>query len=303
MIRRFAVTGFGIIHGLFGDPDTPPGETVELLSMDGTPRLGTVLTPYDPLRHRETYKVFTHLYDFRGENPLTKGVGGYDTHQRGLCIGWRATRLRRATLDTWHMKNCSQRARAGTLQCFSSPSGHPAHSVTVDWCDGEGLTFIRESRSLALLPDHGGARLFDFESTLVSLEDAIALDGDHHHAGIHVRLANEVCRRPWTVRFIIPRGARRGHDESVIRGWWICCHFVVRGKAYSLLHMTPPGFLNEPPVYSARAYGRVGAFFRKTLRKDEPFRVRSRIALSEHPLDEGACEDLYVRCCNGPDGT
>jgi hypothetical protein len=279
-----------MLQGFLGDPTPPLDEKTEFLYKNGLPRLGTVITPYDPERHKETYKVFSHLYDFAGSTPLTKGVGGFDGHQRGICIGWRSTRTKQAEYDSWHMIGCAQCAKAETLRESTTALGLPQHSIEIAWRDMRGETFIRETRRLALLPDEDGIRLFEFESILESTVGDILLSGDHHHSGVHVRLANEVCRKPWTVRFEIPRNARWGHDQSVLGGWWIHCRFLVRGKKYSLLHITPPGSLVEPPTYSAREYGKIGAFFTKTLKQGEPFHIRCRLALSENPLSQDVCE-------------
>ena len=51
-----------------------PGELV--LLDDGKPWLSTVIGPYDPARRDETYKVFTHIYNFEGTGLITKGGGG-----------------------------------------------------------------------------------------------------------------------------------------------------------------------------------------------------------------------------------
>mgnify|MGYP000936428741 CR=1 FL=1 len=297
-MRRFLVTGFGVLHGLLGDPNPSTGEEIASLSVNGCRRAATVITPYDPARHKETYKVFSHIYDFQGDHPVTKGLGGFDTHQRGICIGWRMTRVGQRTLDSWHMKDCSQRAVPRTLETFSTASGMPGHRLKVDWRDAQNSTFIQESRQLTILPDSGNVRLIEVASELISRKGEIQLRGDHHHAGMQIRLANEVCRHPWNVRFTIPRHARWARDESVLGGSWICCRFTVRGKAHSLLHMTPPRVLDELPIYSARAYGRLGAFFERTLQEGNPFRIRSVIALSERPLDEDDCEDLFRMTCS-----
>src|SRR5688572_13662958 len=48
---------------------------------------------WDPARRAETFKPFTHVFDFAGEKPITKGPGGAFTHHRGMFIGWNKTIL------------------------------------------------------------------------------------------------------------------------------------------------------------------------------------------------------------------
>mgnify|MGYP000973151755 CR=1 FL=1 len=291
MVRRFAVTAFGIVRGVLGDTGNPEGEHKAVLSLGGHPRLATVTTPYDATRHTQTHKVFTHLYGFHGKEPITKGIGGFDSHQRGVCIGWRRTVVGAATLDTWHMKGCSQRISPDVVSETVSPAGLPSHSLRVRWCAADGSEFLSETRRLTLLPDTDGVRWVEVDSTLSCTAAPVRLLGDPHHAGLHVRLANEVCRHPWNTRYTIPSGARWGRDDCVHGAWWVLCRFVVRSKTRWLLFMTRPGH-QSPPIYSARAYGKLGAFVEGTA-AERPFRIQCKLGLSEHSLDGQACNRLF----------
>ena len=289
MIRRLAVTTFGVLHGLTGDPVPPRDESAILTASNGLPRLGTVVTPYDPLRHAETYKVFTHLYGRGDAQPLTKGVGGFDSHQRGVCIGWRKTQIGATTLDSWHMIGCSQRAVPDTIRVTDT-----SHSMNIEWCDTQGRPFLRENRAFSVLPDTDDIRWCEVHTRLEANEGPIRLQGDPHHGGLHIRLANEVCRHPWSTRYYLPKTARWGHDDAAHGAWWVLARFVVRSRPWWLVFMTNP-FLGAAPVYSARAYGKLGAFMEPVIEPGAPFTLQCRLGLSDREITPDECEDAFDR--------
>jgi hypothetical protein len=287
MIRKLAVTAFGVAHGLLRDPEPQHDEILVPIALNGEPCLATVITPYNPLRHADTHKVFTHLYGPDGQ-PITKGVGGFDSHQRGICIGWRKTRVGETALDTWHMKACSQRALPVSVTDMLPGS----HTVGVEWCDATGAPFLSEKRHLAVLPDVDGVRWTEVDSTLSCVLEPVKLLGDPHHGGLHIRFANEVCRHPWSTRYVIPRTAHRGHDDSIMGAWWVLSRFVVRSRTHWLVFMTNPS-LGDPPVYSARAYGKLGAFMEPTVTPEKPFHIQCRIGLSTRELTGEMCDEFW----------
>ncbi len=69
------------------------------------------MTAYDPSSKEsrlETYKVYTHVFDKEGKEPITKGAGGDYTHHRGIFLGWSKTKFDGKGIDSWHMKGCVQ---------------------------------------------------------------------------------------------------------------------------------------------------------------------------------------------------
>src|SRR4051794_39079497 len=46
------------------------------------------MTKYDPADRENTNKPFHHLYGMHGEGFMTKGPGGFETHHRGLFLGF-----------------------------------------------------------------------------------------------------------------------------------------------------------------------------------------------------------------------
>lgn len=289
-MRKTAVTLYGIAHGLLVKETEGVPPLCAGLSMDGQCWAATVHAPYDPESHRDTCKIFTHLYAASDGLPITKGLGGFDAHQRGLHIGWRRVETKGLVLDAWHMVACSQR-HAGWL---AEPGAVSAHSMAVEWCDARGRPFIREHRALLCRRGRYGARMIDFQSRIAAVSHPVRLRGDAHHAGVQLRLANEVCRHPWKTRFVLPTDARRQRDDVISNALWVCCLATIRGKRHAVLHMTHP--VNQgldQMVYGTRAYGLFGAYFDADLKPGFPLRTRYRVLWTEGDLTTDECEAFY----------
>jgi hypothetical protein len=264
------------------------------LFVDGKAWLRTMITPYDatsPATREATYKVYTHIMDFDGKEPITKGPGGKYTHHRGMFIGWNDTQVGDRHVDSWHMKQCYQ-AHEGWLD--EKGAEHMAQqSEQIKWCDLLGAPFIQEVRTIRAQAGEDGLRIFDFESILTSVAGEIQLHGDLQHAGMHVRLADEVSTHEESTEYILPEGATELGDDRVEGAWWVCCSAVVADKRYWIIHMTPPTNPGGVPVYSVRRYARFGAFFEPTLEEGKPLDLSFRIVVSDHTLGRRACQILY----------
>lgn len=274
-------------------------DTQLLLCKDGKPWLSTQIAPFDANRAEETYKVYTHIYDFDGSAPITKGPGGKYTHHRGLFIGWNKTLVGQAeeSFDTWHMKDCFQR-HAAWLD-LQGGADRAVQREKVLWCRASSEPFIEEERAIAVTEGTGGARIIDFTSQLTSVAGTIKLGGDLQHAGMQVRMENEVSEHEDSTQYILPEGARELEDDKVVGAWWVCCSPVVRDKRYWLVHMTANDLVTGQPVYSIRRYARFGAFFEPVLDQGKPLTVRFRVAVSDRELDKAACEALYQEYVKG----
>lgn len=283
-MRKFVVTWYGVAHGfLVGDwgcPDEPGVPSC----LDDKAWVTTVAGLYSPQTHGLTGKVYSHLHSALDGYPITKGLGGFDAHQRGLHIGWRRTEVDGHVLDSWHMVGCSQR-------CISGQRSNDGVSVFAnDWCDGQGRAFLREVRTLSCVRDGADTRMVDLETRLGAVDRAVRLNGDSHHSGVQVRLANEVCRHPWSTKFVLPDTARMLPDDTVADANWVCCHATVRGRRVSVLHMSAP---REGLVYGTRQYGLFGASFPLEVTPDAPVSLRFRIAWAGRELARDECELLY----------
>jgi len=262
------------------------------IELGGVTALRTQITPLDEAHRDETYKVYTHLMDFEGEAPITKGPGGRFSHHRGLFIGWSHTLVDGERVDTWHMRDSSQEFDSWVEA--PAPAGKEAgHTLIVNWNNAEGETIIRETRGIYAAEPEPGLRVIDFSSRLESLAGDIPLEGDSHHAGMQIRMADEVGQHEDTTEFILPEGAEEIDNDEVIGGWWACAGVNVGGERYFVLHMTPPDHPGGEPMYSIRRYARFGAFWEPVLKADEPMELHFRIVVSAEPLDRAACQALY----------
>lgn len=254
--------------------------------------LRTVYTPFDPENAEETYKVYTHVLDFAGEAPITKGVGGRFTHHRGLYIGWSKTWVDdERSYDTWHMPNCYQQ-HVQWLH-LEMGEGHSTQKQEIVWNTREDETLIRETREIVahIAPD--GKRIIRFGSKLVAVAGDIQLRGDSHHAGMQIRMSNEVAENPETTEYILPEGAELLPNDEVSGAWWVCAAVDVGGKRYWVVHMTPKDHPGGEPLYSIRDYARFGAFTEPDIAKGDTLEVDYVIVVSEEPLDTTACQALY----------
>lgn len=266
------------------------------LSVGGAPWLRTMCAPFDPARNEETYKVYTHILDFSGKAPITKGPGGKYPHHRGLYIGWKDTLIDGVDYDTWHMSNSIQ-------QLTAAENAPGMQTLSIDWRDREGNNLIQEKRIIRAHAD-GELRVIDFNSNLSAVKSKVELKGDLQHAGMHVRMAQEVAERDEaetkakttskdSTSYILPEGAQSLPDDKVTGAWWVCCSFVVEGKRYWAVHMSAPDTPGGVPVYSIRKYARFGSFFEPTLEPQKPLSLNFRIIVSEKELDQKTCQALY----------
>jgi hypothetical protein len=253
-----------------------------------------VVTPYDDASkesREQTYKVYTHLMDFAGKEPITKGAGGQFTHHRGLFIGWRVTTVGDKKFDTWHMTDCYQQYAGENTS--SADSKHAAFPFLVEWRGNDGTKILDEQRTIEAQPGPGGSRVFDFTSVLTAPEADVTLRGDSHHAGMQVRLANEVNEHQKDTVYILPEGAKRLENDEVSDAWWAVCNAKIGGKAYWVMHMTPPNNPGGIKHYSIRPYARFGAFFEPDVKKGESLTLTYRIVVSEQEIDAAKAAALY----------
>ncbi len=262
------------------------------LQVGDTTVLRTMYTPFDPENAEETYKVYTHVMDFAGETPITKGVGGQFSHHRGLYIGWSRTMLDgEDSFDTWHMPN-SYQEHVEWLH-LEMGEGHSTQRQRIDWNTREDETLIREVREITAHVAPDGMRVIRFASSLEAVVGDIELRGDSHHAGMQIRMSNEVTEHPETTEYILPEGAERLDNDEVSGGWWAAAGVDVGGKRYWVLHMTPQDHVGGEPLYSIRPYARFGAFTEPDIAQGETLEMDFVVIISEQELDQAACQALY----------
>ena len=290
LFTALSMCAFGLQFSFDIHPDLGEDTGMDLRG-GGRVWLRTMTTPLDPERREETHKVYTHIFDFEGDGPITKGPGGRFSHHRGMFIGWNHTNVGDTRYDTWHMGNSSQRQMS--WDSLEPGEGSATQVQTIEWRDTDDEAFIRETRTITAQPGPDGTRIFDFTSTLESLRGTIELRGDLHHAGMQVRMADEVTQHEDTTEYILPEGAEELDNDWVEGAWWIGCSPVVRDKRYWLIHMTPQDHPTGIPVYSIRRYARFGAFFETDLEEGTPLTLTFRVLVSETKLDQARCQELY----------
>lgn len=263
------------------------------LHVTGQPWLRTVTPEYQPRgRDREeTYKVYTHVYNFDGDGFLTKGSGGLYTHHRGLFIGWMQTTYEGETVDTWHMRGCYQ----AHVEWLEQDIGESASLQVelIEWRDRNDEPFLRETRTISAQVGEGGTRILNFQSRLEAFEAPVQLRGDLQHAGMQIRLANEVSEHPESTEYVLPETAEVLEDDEVIGAWWSGCNADIGGKRYGFVHMTRVDHPTGAPVYSIRPYGRFGAFSEHEIAPGVPLELNYRIVVSDEPLDRARCDALF----------
>lgn len=269
------------------------------LTIGGVPWAKTVITPYDDSSKKsreETYKVYTHLMDFAGEEPITKGAGGQFTHHRGLFIGWRITTVGDKKFDTWHVTDCYQQF-TGKMKLDRGPD-FDIQTLGIEWRGNDGTQIFDEERTIAIRPGADGMRIFDFTSVLTAPTADVTLRGDSHHAGMQVRLSNEVNEHQKDTVYILPEGAKLLDNDEVSGAWWAVCNAKIGGKPYWVMHMTPPDNPGGVDLYSIRPYARFGAFFQPDVKKGEPLTLTFRVIVSEQPIDQAKAAALYAEYSN-----
>ena len=106
------------------------------------------MNEWDPARRDITYKPYTHVFDFEGKEPITKGPGGDFTHHRGLFIGWNKTQLDGKSYDFWHCKNVIRQHREYVpAQEKADANGATMVSVT-EWPAPDGKIVVRETQTI-----------------------------------------------------------------------------------------------------------------------------------------------------------
>jgi hypothetical protein len=257
-----------------------------------------------------TFKVFHHLYDPKGERLVTNGAGGKFPHHRGLFYGFAKTSYDEHKVDIWHCSGVTHQAHRAFRGVASGPV-LGRHLVEVEWNGVEKATFARELRELTAWNIPGGT-LIEFRSRLTPTGPDVKLDGDPQHAGFHFRAANDVAdKTEKQTIFVRPDGEGK---PGVERNWdgkkntthvnlpWLGMSFVLGEKRYTAVYLDRPDNPKEAR-FSERCYGRFGSYFVTTVTKEKPLLVRYRVWLQEGamtakeiaPLSQAFVEPVEVK--------
>lgn len=247
----------------------------------------------------ETYKVFHHVFDEKGENLLTNGPDGENPytkevlypHHRGIFIGWSKLQFEGKSYDTWHMTNVVRQVHQKFIE-KKVDAEKAISTALIHWKNGEGTVMVEEKRTTTVYrPDDGMILLLDFETELKALNGEVYLNGDPEHAGFQYRPHDGVAKGPdeGKAKYLFhQQGIDPKKDKDLP---WIALEYGLNGKKYNVQHMSDPANPNADAVYSAyRDYGRFGEFFTHTIPAGQTLKLRYRIRISEGPLPD--CETL-----------
>jgi hypothetical protein len=254
--------------------DTPGARDV---LFDGKPVLRH-MNAYDPAKREETYKPYTHVFDFAGQKPITKGPGGRFTHHRGCFIGWNKTQFDGKSYDFWH---CPKNIFRKHLQYLDESKAGADSAVlvsTTDWPTPEGKVVIHETQKITARKPADGTLVLDFDFTLEAPSGPVSLGGDVQHAGFHFRADNDVVDKQ--TAYIKPEGVVDKKGDVWENCNWVVCQFTTSGHRYAVAHFNDPK--NATPLqYSTRAYARFGAFSKTEVKPGAPLKLRYRIIVTD----------------------
>jgi len=244
-----------------------------------------------PERAVETFKVFHHVFGPDGTQ-ITKGDGGHFPHHRGLYVGWNKTSWDGGAGDFWHCTNGAHQRHVEFVK-QEADADHGMMTSLIHWNAADGKPAIVETRTVTAKPfpievAPGYGWQIDWTSRLESQRGEITLDGDRQHAGFQFRAANVVAEknnatylRPDT--FPEQPAAFEVNDatdpDKHINLGWLAMQYPVEETLYTVGYLEDPS-LPKPSRYSERPYGRFGAFFKTTLKPDEPLTLRYRVIVT-----------------------
>lgn len=234
-----------------------------------------------------TFKIFHHLYDPKGETFVTKGPGSLFTHHRGIFYGFNKVNYgEKKSCDVWHCTGDAFQSHEKFLLNETGPV-YGRHRLSVAWHGVGKEVFAQEERDLTVYSLPGGT-MVEFASDLTPIITPVKLDGDPQHAGFHFRASAEVAEKTAKQTYYIrPDGAGKfgetrnwpGNKEHLNLPWDAMC-FVMNDKRYTMAYLDRPDNPKEAR-FSERDYGRFGSYFQKTLEKGDKLSVRYRLWLQE----------------------
>jgi hypothetical protein len=254
--------------------DTPGARDV---LFEGKPVLRH-MNAWDPAKRTDTFKTYTHVFDFDGSKPITKGPGGLFPHHRGCFIGWNKTIFEEKSYDFWHCPKVErQHVKYVDDECKATADRAVLTSIT-DWPTPEGKVVIHETQKITATKPAPGRLVLDFDFTLEAPSGPVKLEGDLQHAGFHFRADNDVD--PKKTVYIMPEDAVNKKSDTWEKCNWAVCQFTTNNHRYAVAHFNDPK--NATPVqYSTRAYARVGAFSKTEVKPDAPLKLRYRLVITD----------------------
>jgi len=155
--------------------------------------------------------------------------------------------------------------------------------ISIHWQTDAGEVFLEEERSQIFRRVKGdGAYLeVDVDSLLRTTSADVELNGDPEHAGCQFRPSNAVAQNKSAKYLFHQEGIDPKKDKDLP---WVAESFVIGDQHYFAQHLSHPS-IPKGNTYSAyRDYGRLGAYFVKTIPKGESLHLTYRITVGAGAL-------------------
>ena len=223
----------------------------------------------------ETYKVYHHVMDPEGTDTLTKGPGHLYTHHRGIYIGWNKLSHNGKQSDLWHLR-AGEAIKHNKILKQEADKNKSVLSTQIDWImKGGEVKCIEEIRTVTVHhTDDDAHLLLDFDTRLKAIDGDVDLKGDPEHAGFQYRPHQDTKSVKYTFH---KDGIDPKKDKDLP---WVAESYELRGKKYTVQHMTHPGN-PKGAVYSAyRGYGRFGSFFQTDMKSGQTLTLKYRIRIT-----------------------
>ena len=238
-------------------------------------------TSTDKTKHN-TYKVYNHVFDEKGEKFLTKGAGGKFTHHRGIFIGFSRTKANGRSYDTWHMKGNNQ-----IHQKIASKTAGPVlarYTALINWNEGEDKPILSEQREITVYNQGDSAiLLLDFHTKLTAVSSDIVLDGDPEHAGCQYRPHDDVSKNKSAKYMFHEEGIKPQKIKDLP---WVALTYKLNDKQYHVQHLSHPSIPIGNRYSAYRDYGRFGAYFKKPIAKGETLELRYRFYVAKGDMPD-----------------
>ena len=266
----------------FSFRDTPGKHFDVLLNSKPVTRYMCERDTTDDKTKHNTYKVYNHVFDEKGEKFLTKGAGGKFTHHRGIFIGFSRTKANGKSYDTWHMKGVIQKH-----QKIASKTAGPVlarYTALINWNEGEDKPILSEQREITVYNQGDSAiLLLDFHAKLTAVSSDIILDGDPEHAGCQYRPHDDVSKNKSAKYLFHKDGLNLRKDKDLP---WAALTYKLNDKQYHVQYLAHPS-IPKGNTYSAyRDYGRFGAYFKKPIAKGETLELRYRFYVAKGDMPD-----------------
>ncbi len=261
----------------------------------------------------KTYKIFHHVFDPTGKQIVTSGGFTDDRkdalaksilwpHHRGLMLGFASiTYDDGKKMDSWHCPRDMHQSHEGFLSTETGPVLGRQRIANV-WYADKKTPVVREQRELTVYNLPGG-NLIEFASLLKPDHGKVKLDGDPEHAGFQFRAHNDVHAPENEKQTYYLRLTGKGEFGQEQHGKkdlpWDALSFVLKGQRYTVGYLDSPKN-PHPEMWSERAYGRFGCFFKKEITPESPIVLNYRIWLQQGEMTGEQVQALADRFVSPP---